>query len=65
MGFLYPIFPRTTIILFQVTKKLEIRNLEMVLYFYFAFNRQAVHIENESLKSRKWRSTRLSFKIKT
>ena len=41
-------FPRATIILFQVAKKLEKRNGEMVLYFYFAFNRQAVHIKNES-----------------
>ena len=48
MVFLYPFFPHTTIILFQVAKKLEKRNGEMVLYFYFAFNRQAVHIENES-----------------
>ena len=37
-------FPRETIILFQLEK----RNGKMVLYFYFAFNRQAVHIENES-----------------
>ena len=49
MVFLYPFFPHTTIILFQVVKKLEKRNGEMVLYFYFAFNRQAVRIEmNES-----------------
>ena len=26
----------------------NLRNGEMVLYFYFEFNRQAVHIENES-----------------
>ena len=58
-------FPRATIILFQVAKKLEKRNGEIVLYYYFAFNRQAVHIENESWKSIKWRSTRLSFKSKT
>ena len=48
MVFLYPFFPHTTIILFQVAKKLEKRKGEMVLYLYFAFNRQAVHIENES-----------------
>ena len=41
-------FPRATIILFQVAKKLEKRNGEIVLYFYFASNRQAVYIENES-----------------
>ena len=41
-------FLRETIILFQIAKKLEKRNGEMVLYFCFAFNRQAVHIENES-----------------
>ena len=44
-------FPRETIILFQFAKKLEKRNGKMVLYFYFAFNRQAVHIENERWKS--------------
>ena len=48
MVFLYPFFPHTTIILLQVAKKLEKRNGEMILCFYFAFNRQAVHIENES-----------------
>ena len=48
MVFLYPFFPHTTIILFQVAKKLGKRNGEMVLCFYFAFNHQAVHIENES-----------------
>ena len=49
MVFLYPFFPHTTtIILFQVAKKLEKRNGEMVLYLYFAFNRQAVPIENDS-----------------
>ena len=46
--FLYPFFSHTTIILFQVEKKLEKRNGEMVLYLYFAFNRQAVPLENES-----------------
>ena len=49
MVFLYLFSPHTTIILFQVAKKLEKRNGEMVLYFYFAFNRQAVYIENETL----------------
>ena len=48
MVFLYPFPSHTTIILFQVAKKPEKRNREMVPYFYFAFNRQAVHIENES-----------------
>ena len=48
MVFLYLFFPHTTIILFQVAKKLEKRNAEMALYYYFAFNRQAVYIENES-----------------
>ena len=37
-------FPRATIILFQVAKKIEKRNGEMVLYFYFVF-RQAVDIK--------------------
>ena len=46
-------FPRGTIILFQVAKKLEKRNGEMVLYFYFAFNREAVHIEKRKLKINK------------
>ena len=48
MVFLYSFIPHTTIILFQVAKKLEKRNGEMVLYFYFAFNRKTVRIENES-----------------
>ena len=58
MIFLYPFFSHTTIILFQVAKRLEKRNWEMVLYFYFAFNRQVVYIENKSRKSRKGRSTK-------
>ena len=48
MVFLYPFFPHTTIILFQVAKKIEKRNGEMVLCFYVAFNLQGVHIENEN-----------------
>ena len=48
MVFLYHFPLHTTIILFQVAKKVGKKNGEMVLYFYFAFNRQAVHIEAEN-----------------
>ena len=44
MVFLYLFFPHTKILLFQVAIKLEKKNWEIVFYFYFAFNRQAVYI---------------------
>ena len=66
MVFLYAFFPRETIILFPVAKKTRKKKRDkMVLCFYFTFNHQAVHIENESSTSIKWQSTRQPFKSKT
>ena len=40
--------PHTTIILLQLAKKLEKETGKWFFIFYVAFNRQAVHIENQS-----------------
>ena len=48
MVFLYAFFPHAATILFQERNREMALSIGPFLYFYFAFNRQAVHIKNES-----------------